>query len=409
MSITPLMPVYPRCGVRPVRGEHCHLVSEDGTRYLDFAAGIAVNLLGHSHEGLIGAIQRQAATLMHVSNLYGSPQGEALAQRLVELTFADTVFFTNSGAEAVECAIKTARSYHQHAGNEQKFELITFNNAFHGRTMGALALTHKAAYREPFEPLPGGVEHLPFGDLDALESAMADDVAALVLEPLQGEAGVRRLPAGYLAAARELTSRHGALLILDEVQTGMGRTGRWMAHHHEHIGGGRGDRRPLPAAGSGDASWADGGRRAPLRYRGGCARNLQDLVSEVSSAIDARDGNRLARSYHWVGMGHRSGYAMADRLDAIARRPLLNITALRPAQAVVVPTQPSNPYVPATAATIPREGTGAATVAGTSASAPPSPRRPVALRIDQVLDDGISPSTTTFGLRRHMDCWWISL
>ncbi len=113
MSITPLMPVYPRCPVRPVRGEHCHLISEDGTRYLDFAAGIAVNLLGHSHAGLVGAIQRQAATLMHVSNLYGSPQGEILAQRLVDLTFADTVFFTNSGAEAVECAIKTARAYHQ--------------------------------------------------------------------------------------------------------------------------------------------------------------------------------------------------------------------------------------------------------------------------------------------------------
>lgn len=169
------------------------------------------------------------------------------------------------------------------------------------------------------------------------------------------------------------------------------------------------DRTCASVGGVSSRPMADGGRRAPLRYRGGCARNLQDLVSEVSSAIDARDGNRLARSYHWVGMGHRSGYAMADRLDAIARRPLLNITALRPAQAVVVPTRPSNPYVPATAAAIPREGTGAATVAGTSASAPPSPRRPVALRIDQVLDDGISPSTTTFGLRRHMDCWWISL
>jgi len=120
MTITPLMPVYPRCGVRPVRGEHCHLISEDGTRYLDFAAGIAVNLLGHSHEGLISAIQQQAATLMHVSNLYGSPQGEELAQRLVDHSFADTVFFTNSGAEAVEAAIKTARAYHQHQGDEQR-------------------------------------------------------------------------------------------------------------------------------------------------------------------------------------------------------------------------------------------------------------------------------------------------
>jgi len=122
MTITPLMPVYPRCGFRPVRGEHCHLIGEDGRRYLDFASGIAVNLLGHSHEGLISAIQKQAATLMHVSNLYGSPHQESVAKRLVEMTFADTVFFTNSGAEAVECAIKTARAYHQQIGNLDKYD-----------------------------------------------------------------------------------------------------------------------------------------------------------------------------------------------------------------------------------------------------------------------------------------------
>jgi acetylornithine/N-succinyldiaminopimelate aminotransferase len=135
MSITPLMPTYPRCSVRPVKGEHCHLIDEDGTRYLDFASGIAVNLLGHSHKGLIDAIKEQAETLMHVSNLYGSPQGERLAQQLVNATFADTVFFTNSGAEAVETAIKTARAYHQNAGpdgDSNRFEMITFANAFHG-------------------------------------------------------------------------------------------------------------------------------------------------------------------------------------------------------------------------------------------------------------------------------------
>ena len=139
MSITPLMPVYPRCGFRPVRGEGAWLISEDGSRALDFAAGIAVNLLGHSHPHLTKAIQDQAATLIHVSNLYGSPQGEHLAQRLVDLTFADTVFFTNSGVEAVECAIKTVRAYHQHAGNTQKFEIITFKNAFHGRTLATIS------------------------------------------------------------------------------------------------------------------------------------------------------------------------------------------------------------------------------------------------------------------------------
>ncbi len=157
MSITPLMPVYPRCGFRPVRGEHCHLIGEDGRRCLDFAAGIAVNALGHSHPRLIGAIQRQAETLMHCSNLYGSPQGEHLASRLVDLSFADTVFFTNSGAEAVECAIKTARAYHQHAsgqnaGDERRFELITFNQAFHGRTLATISASSQEKMHKGFKP-----------------------------------------------------------------------------------------------------------------------------------------------------------------------------------------------------------------------------------------------------------------
>src|SRR6185295_11471841 len=141
MAITPLMPVYPRSPVRPVRGEDCYLYGEQGEKYLDFAAGIAVNLLGHGHPVLTKAIQDQAATLIHVSNLYGSPQGEALAQRLVDLTFADTVFFTNSGAEAVECAIKTARRYHFAKGNAKRHKLIAFKQAFHGRTLGTISAT----------------------------------------------------------------------------------------------------------------------------------------------------------------------------------------------------------------------------------------------------------------------------
>ena len=166
MSITPLMPVYPRCDVRPVRGEHCHLISEDGRRFLDFASGIAVNLLGHSHSGLIGAIQKQAETLMHVSNLYGSPQGEAVAKRLVDKTFAETVFFTNSGAEAVECAMKTARAYHQHAGDETRFELITFNNAFHGRTMGTISASSQEKMHKGFMPMLTGFKYVDFNDLE---------------------------------------------------------------------------------------------------------------------------------------------------------------------------------------------------------------------------------------------------
>ncbi len=223
-----------------VRGEGAWVWDADGARYLDLLAGIAVNSLGHAHPTLVSAVSAQLGTLGHVSNFFATPTQVHLAERLLEVVTpggapaGSRVFLANSGTEAMEAAFKLARRH----GEGARPRILALEGAFHGRTMGALALTHKAAYREPFEPLPGGVEHLPFGDLAALEAAMADDVAALVLEPLQGEAGVRALPPGYLAAARELTARHGALLILDEVQTGMGRTGRWMAHHHEHVGGG---------------------------------------------------------------------------------------------------------------------------------------------------------------------------
>jgi len=230
MSITPLMPVYPRCGVRPVRGEHCHLISEDGRRYLDFASGIAVNALGHSHEGLINAIQRQAETLMHCSNLYGSPQGEHLARRLVDLTFADTVFFTNSGAEAVECAIKTARAYHQHAGDEERFELVTFNNAFHGRTMATISASSQEKMHNGFRPLLAGFTYCEFDDLAAAEAAIGPNTAGFLVEPIQGEGGIRIASDEFIKGLRELCDRHDLLLVLDEVQTGVARTGTFYAH-----------------------------------------------------------------------------------------------------------------------------------------------------------------------------------
>ena len=225
MSITPLMPVYPRCGVRPVRGDHCHLIDENGTRYLDFAAGIAVNLLGHSHEGLIGAIQRQAATLMHVSNLYGSPQGEALARRLADLTFADTVFFTNSGAEAVECAIKTARAYHQHAGNDEKYELITFNNAFHGRTMATISASNQEKMHKGFSPLLPGFRYVDFDDLEGAKAAMGPNTAGFLVEPIQGEGGIRVGSDAFFKGLRQLADDNDLMLVFDEVQCGMARTG----------------------------------------------------------------------------------------------------------------------------------------------------------------------------------------
>jgi acetylornithine/N-succinyldiaminopimelate aminotransferase len=235
MSITPLMPVYPRCDVRPVRGEHCHLISEDGRRFLDFASGIAVNALGHSHEGLITAIQKQAATLMHVSNLYGSPQGEHLAQRLVDLTFADTVFFTNSGAEAVECAIKTARSYHQHAGSSERFELITFNNAFHGRTLATISASSQEKMHKGFLPLMPGFRYVEFNDLEAVKAAIGPQTAGFLVEPIQGEGGIRIADETFLKGLRDLADEHDLMMILDEVQSGVGRSGTFYAYEQYGI------------------------------------------------------------------------------------------------------------------------------------------------------------------------------
>ncbi|MFN3775081.1 aspartate aminotransferase family protein [Sphingomonas parapaucimobilis] len=230
MTITALMPVYPRCGVRPVRGEGVYLYGEDGEQYLDFAAGIAVNALGHGHPKLVEAIARQAATLMHVSNLYGSPQGEHFAQRLVDSTFADTVFFTNSGAEAVECAIKTARRYHFANGNPQRHTLITFNNAFHGRTLGAISATNQPKMRDGFEPLLPGFAYAPFDDLEAALALIDENTAGFLVEPIQGEGGLRPASMEFLQGLRKACDEHGLLLVLDEVQCGYGRTGKFFAH-----------------------------------------------------------------------------------------------------------------------------------------------------------------------------------
>jgi acetylornithine/N-succinyldiaminopimelate aminotransferase len=232
MSITPLMPVYPRCNVRPVRGEGCYLIGERGERYLDFASGIAVNALGHGHPAVVKAISEQAATLMHVSNLYGSPQGEAFAQRLVDATFADTVFFTNSGAEAVECAIKTARRYHYASGNPERHTLITFHNSFHGRTLGTISATNQPKMRDGFEPLLPGFRYAPFNDLEAALSHVDLTTAGFLLEPVQGEGGILPATPEFMKGLREFSDRHGLLLVLDEVQSGYARTGKLYAHEY---------------------------------------------------------------------------------------------------------------------------------------------------------------------------------
>jgi len=235
MAITPLMPVYPRSPVRPVRGEGVYLYGEDGTQYLDFASGIAVNLLGHGHPHLTKAIQDQAATLMHVSNLYGSPQGEAFAKRLVENTFADTVFFTNSGAEAVECAIKTARRYHHHHGHPEKNVLITFGNAFHGRTMATISATDQPKLRDGFAPLLPGFVVVAFDDLAAAEAAIDAHTAGFLVEPVQGEGGIRPAGAEFLQGLRRLADEHDLMLVFDEVQCGVARTGKLYAYEHYGI------------------------------------------------------------------------------------------------------------------------------------------------------------------------------
>ncbi|KQY74841.1 acetylornithine aminotransferase [Microbacterium sp. Root1433D1] len=216
-----------------VRGEGSYLWDADGRRHLDFLAGIAVTSLGHAHPAFVKAVSTQAATLAHVSNYFATPPQLALAARLKRLAGAGIdgrVFFSNSGAEANEAAFKLARL---HGGTERP-RILALDNGFHGRTMGSLALTAKASMRAPFEPMPAGVEHIP-ATIEALEAAMDDRVAALIVEPIQGEAGVVELPEGYLAAARSLSLAHGALLIVDEIQTGAGRTGAWFGFSHEGI------------------------------------------------------------------------------------------------------------------------------------------------------------------------------
>ena len=235
MAITPLMPVYPRSPVRPVRGEGVYLFGEQGERYLDFAAGIAVNILGHGHPHLTKAIQDQAATLMHVSNLYGSPQGEAFAKRLCDLTFADTVFFTNSGVEAIECAIKTARKYHSAKGNPEKHTLITFSNAFHGRTMAAISATDQAKMIDGFAPLLPGFKVVAFNDLDAALAAIDDNTAGFLVEPIQGEGGIRPGTHEFLSGLRAACDERDLMLVFDEVQCGVARTGQLYAYQHYDV------------------------------------------------------------------------------------------------------------------------------------------------------------------------------
>ncbi|MBZ9656286.1 aspartate aminotransferase family protein [Phyllobacterium lublinensis] len=231
----PLYDTFARADLRFERGEGVWLVTESGDRYLDFAAGIAVNSLGHAHPHLVETLKNQAEKLWHVSNVYEIPGQRRLGQRLVDNTFADKVFFTNSGAEALECAIKTARRYHYVNGNPERFRIITFEGAFHGRTLATIAAGGQPKYLEGFGPKVEGFDQVPFGDKQALKAAIGPETAAILIEPIQGEGGVRSVPDEDLRALRKLCDDEGLLLILDEVQTGVGRTGKLFAHEWSGI------------------------------------------------------------------------------------------------------------------------------------------------------------------------------
>jgi acetylornithine/N-succinyldiaminopimelate aminotransferase len=230
MSARAVLPTYARQDVTFVSGEGSWLLSDTGGRYLDFGSGVAVNALGHAHPALVAALQAQAGTLWHTSNLYRVAGQERLAERLCAASFADQVFFCNSGAEACEGAIKTARRYHYVTGAPERTRIITFQGAFHGRTLATLAAGGNAKYLEGFGTPADGFDQVPFGDHAALEAAIGPQTAAIMIEPLQGEGGVRLVPDVCLRGLRDLCDRHGLLLIFDEVQTGMGRTGKLFAH-----------------------------------------------------------------------------------------------------------------------------------------------------------------------------------
>ena len=232
--IPAVMPTYARAPLEIERGEGAWLVAADGTRYLDFGAGIAVNVLGHAHPHLVEALRAQAGRLWHTSNMYPIAEQERLAARLVEATFADTVFFTNSGVEAIECALKTARKYHYEKGTGRT-RIITFEGSFHGRSLAAISAAGSEKMTKGFGPLLPGFDVLPFGDHEALQAAVTDETAAILVEPVQGEGGVRPLPHVCLRGLRELCDRHGLLLIFDEIQCGVGRTGRLFAHEHAGV------------------------------------------------------------------------------------------------------------------------------------------------------------------------------
>jgi acetylornithine/N-succinyldiaminopimelate aminotransferase len=230
-----LLPTYARVNLAFERGEGVWLIATDGERYLDFTSGVAVNALGHAHPHMIAAVTAQAQKVWHVSNLYQVPEAERVAQRLCDASFADVVFFCNSGAEAMECTIKMARKYHSANGAPERYRIITFEGAFHGRTLATLAAGGQKKYLEGFGPVMEGFDHVPFDDLEATKAAVTRETGAILIEPIMGEGGVRVVAPSFLRALRELCDQRGLLLLLDEVQSGMGRSGELFAHQRAGV------------------------------------------------------------------------------------------------------------------------------------------------------------------------------
>src|SRR5713226_5206105 len=230
-----LLPTYARVDLAFERGEGAWLIATNGDRYLDFTSGVAVNALGHAHPHLVDAITRQASKVWHVSNLYRIPESERLAERLCAASFADVVFFGNSGAEAMELAIKMARKYQSASGKPERYRMITFEGAFHGRTLATLAAGGQKKYLDGFGPVVDGFDQVPFADLDATKRALEPATAAILVEPIMGEGGVRVVAPEFLRALRQLCDQNGLLLVFDEVQTGIGRTGDMFAYQHTGV------------------------------------------------------------------------------------------------------------------------------------------------------------------------------
>ncbi len=226
---------YARIDVEFDRGEGVYLFTAAGERYLDFGAGVAVNVLGHAHPRLVAALTAQAGKVWHTSNLYRVTEQERLAERLAGVTFADKAFFANSGAEAMEASIKMARKYHSHRGHPERYRILTFDGAFHGRTLATIAAGNQAKHLAGFGPKVDGFDQIPLGDLDATKAAITGETAAILIEPIQGEGGIRSPGWQFLRELRDLADEHGILLILDEVQTGVGRTGKLFAYEWSGI------------------------------------------------------------------------------------------------------------------------------------------------------------------------------